>query len=432
MVGDLMSLDRLPGVARGGDSGRAPRCWDYARRLTATPRSAQFGYRDRGTMATIAGSRAVAAIGRTPGRLPRVAVWLAVHLVCLTGFKNRILVLANWTIAFLGRSRPQRVISLAELDAAAARKPPGRPNEDHPVGMTTSLPGLGTVPDDARTRGHPRWRVRRRRRRPQAEGRGRRRRAGRPARLPHVPAAALPGRHRPARDRPRSATRCATCSTTSRTSRVHEATVTGIDLDAREVAFAEMAPLAYDYLVLALGPSVNFFGVEGAAEHAFPLYTLADAVRLKEHMLERVGGGRPRPGAGGRRRAQRRRRRRRPDRRRERRRPRRAVPQRLRQGLPATPAGQGPDHPGRGRGRRLHDVQARHPRVHASRRSTSAASRCCSARSSLGRRRPASTLEVGDRDPRPHAGLGRGLQANPVVASLGVELQRGSRIPVGA
>jgi NADH dehydrogenase len=32
---------------------------------------------------------------------------------------------------------------------------------------------------------------------------------------------------------------------------------------------------------------VNFFGVEGAAEHAFPLYTLPDAVRLKEHILER-------------------------------------------------------------------------------------------------------------------------------------------------
>jgi len=39
--------------------------------------------------------------------------------------------------------------------------------------------------------------------------------------------------------------------------------------------------------VLALGAEVNFFGVDGAAEHAFPLYTLADAVRLKDHVLER-------------------------------------------------------------------------------------------------------------------------------------------------
>jgi NADH dehydrogenase len=67
---------------------------------------------------------------------------------------------------------------------------------------------------------------------------------------------------------------------------VHQAKVTSIDLDRREVQFEEMAPLAYDYLVLALGAEVNFFGTEGA-EHAFPMYTLADAVRLKEHVLRR-------------------------------------------------------------------------------------------------------------------------------------------------
>jgi len=68
---------------------------------------------------------------------------------------------------------------------------------------------------------------------------------------------------------------------------VHVATVTGIDLARREVRFAEMGPLAYDYLVLGLGAGVAFFGVEGADQHAFPMYTLADAVRLKEHILRR-------------------------------------------------------------------------------------------------------------------------------------------------
>ena len=69
--------------------------------------------------------------------------------------------------------------------------------------------------------------------------------------------------------------------------RVHQDQVTAIDLDAREVRFGELEPVGYDYLVLALGAEVNFFGVEGAAEHAFPLYTLPDAVRLKDHVLER-------------------------------------------------------------------------------------------------------------------------------------------------
>jgi NADH:ubiquinone reductase (H+-translocating) len=68
---------------------------------------------------------------------------------------------------------------------------------------------------------------------------------------------------------------------------VHEATVTGIDLARRQVQFAEMAPLTYDYLVLGLGAGVNFFGVEGADQHAFPMYTLADAMRLREHVLGR-------------------------------------------------------------------------------------------------------------------------------------------------
>ena len=68
---------------------------------------------------------------------------------------------------------------------------------------------------------------------------------------------------------------------------VHEGTVTSVDLDAREVQFADRAPLTYDYLVLGLGAKVNFFGTEGAAEHGFPMYTLADAVRLKDHVLER-------------------------------------------------------------------------------------------------------------------------------------------------
>ncbi|MFZ4519384.1 MAG: NAD(P)/FAD-dependent oxidoreductase [Microthrixaceae bacterium] len=65
-----------------------------------------------------------------------------------------------------------------------------------------------------------------------------------------------------------------------------QATVETIDLDARTVAFADRDPEPYDHLVVGLGARVNFFGVEGAAEHSFPLYTLTDAVRLKTHVLQ--------------------------------------------------------------------------------------------------------------------------------------------------
>jgi NADH dehydrogenase len=79
-------------------------------------------------MATISRFKGVASIGpvKTVGFMGWV-LWLVVHLLFLTGFKNRVFTLANWTIAFLGSSRPQRVISLAELDAARPAPPPDPP-----------------------------------------------------------------------------------------------------------------------------------------------------------------------------------------------------------------------------------------------------------------------------------------------------------------
>jgi NADH dehydrogenase len=69
--------------------------------------------------------------------------------------------------------------------------------------------------------------------------------------------------------------------------RIHHDRVVSVDLEAREARFETLEPQSYDYLVFGLGAEVNFFGVEGAAEHSFPLYTLADALRLKDHVLER-------------------------------------------------------------------------------------------------------------------------------------------------
>jgi NADH dehydrogenase len=66
----------------------------------------------------------------------------------------------------------------------------------------------------------------------------------------------------------------------------HRAAVKGIDLAGKQVTAEGIAPLTYDYLVLGLGAVVNFFNTTGAAEHALPLYTLEDAIRLKEHILK--------------------------------------------------------------------------------------------------------------------------------------------------
>ena len=68
---------------------------------------------------------------------------------------------------------------------------------------------------------------------------------------------------------------------------VHKASVSRIDLGSQTVEFDEIEPIAYDYLVLGIGAEVNYFGTAGAPEHAFPMYTLPHAVRLKDHILER-------------------------------------------------------------------------------------------------------------------------------------------------
>jgi NADH:quinone reductase (non-electrogenic) len=68
---------------------------------------------------------------------------------------------------------------------------------------------------------------------------------------------------------------------------IHRGTVSSVDLAAREARFEDLPPMTYDYLVLGVGAEVNFFGTEGATEHAFPMYTLPHAVNLKDHLLER-------------------------------------------------------------------------------------------------------------------------------------------------
>ncbi|MGH9001098.1 MAG: NAD(P)/FAD-dependent oxidoreductase [Acidimicrobiia bacterium] len=61
--------------------------------------------------------------------------------------------------------------------------------------------------------------------------------------------------------------------------------VDGVDWEARHVGVVGGSRLPFDFLVLAAGATTNHFGIPGASEHGFPLYRLADAVRLRNHVL---------------------------------------------------------------------------------------------------------------------------------------------------
>src|SRR5215510_1048831 len=65
------------------------------------------------------------------------------------------------------------------------------------------------------------------------------------------------------------------------------ATVTGIDVPGRKIQVDDGHEITFDYLVLAGGATVNYFGTPGAAEHGFPLYTLMNAVELRNQVMQR-------------------------------------------------------------------------------------------------------------------------------------------------
>ncbi len=65
---------------------------------------------------------------------------------------------------------------------------------------------------------------------------------------------------------------------------VVNAQVTAADMTARSLTLADGTTLHGSHLVIAAGARPNFFGVPGAEEHAFPLYSVADAERLRLHL----------------------------------------------------------------------------------------------------------------------------------------------------
>ncbi|MGH8022465.1 MAG: NAD(P)/FAD-dependent oxidoreductase [Limisphaerales bacterium] len=82
-----------------------------------------FRYVDKGTMATIGRSAAVAWIGKIHlYGYGAWLMWLFVHLVFLIGFRNRIAVLINWAYAYYGYKRGARIINTAIPGAEPAQE----------------------------------------------------------------------------------------------------------------------------------------------------------------------------------------------------------------------------------------------------------------------------------------------------------------------
>lgn len=116
VAGDLMGLDGsdgqpVPGVAQAAMQSGRRAARNALARLQQQP-TTPFTYHDPGAMATIGRARAVADLGwiRLTG-YPAWLAWLFLHLVFLIGFKNRVVVLVQWLVAYVTRQRGVRLIT---------------------------------------------------------------------------------------------------------------------------------------------------------------------------------------------------------------------------------------------------------------------------------------------------------------------------------
>jgi NADH dehydrogenase len=133
VIGDMMTLDDLPGVAQVAMQQGKYAAKTITRRLKDEPPLPPFQFFDKGSMATVSRFHAVVSVGsrlHLAGFLAWV-MWLAVHLVYLIGFKNRVTTLLHWTVTFISNSRSERTTTEQQVFARMAIQ---RDHDEHRIG----------------------------------------------------------------------------------------------------------------------------------------------------------------------------------------------------------------------------------------------------------------------------------------------------------
>jgi NADH dehydrogenase len=123
-IGDIAFILKQDGMPVPGVSPAAIQMGQYMARLLKTEladpnlrpdQREPFKYHDKGTMATIGHSRAVAMIGPTKfSGFFAWLTWLFVHLLFLVGFTNKVTVIIRWVWAFFTRRQGARVVTSDE------------------------------------------------------------------------------------------------------------------------------------------------------------------------------------------------------------------------------------------------------------------------------------------------------------------------------
>ena len=124
VVGDMIQLKGIPGVAQVAIQGGRFAAKQIVNRLKGKPTDPEWHYRDKGSLATISRLRAIASVGplKLSGLLAWL-LWLAVHLLYLVGFRNRYSVLMHWFVTFLSNGRAERTASFEHAIKRSRAKP---------------------------------------------------------------------------------------------------------------------------------------------------------------------------------------------------------------------------------------------------------------------------------------------------------------------
>ena len=116
-LGDIVNLTDAKGQRVPGVSPAAMQMGKYAarvisRKIDGKRAPAPFAYFDKGNMATIGRSRAVAQIGKLEfGGFSAWLAWLLVHLMFLVGFRNKVAVALQWFYSYVNYRRGARIIA---------------------------------------------------------------------------------------------------------------------------------------------------------------------------------------------------------------------------------------------------------------------------------------------------------------------------------
>jgi NADH dehydrogenase len=114
VIGDLMSVPGVPGMAQGAIQGAVYATKQIKSELksSAAAERKPFKYLNKGSMATVSRFSAVCQIGKVEfGGFLAWLAWLGLHLYYLVGSRNRIVAVYSWFITFLGRGRGQLAIT---------------------------------------------------------------------------------------------------------------------------------------------------------------------------------------------------------------------------------------------------------------------------------------------------------------------------------